>query len=458
MNNNYATMLDALQARREKKTSAGTLVSNYLRQVQIREPQIHAFNAVYAQDALKQAESLDKGKEDLPLSGIPYAVKANFFQAGRETTACSRSLAGFIPSEDAPVVARLKALGAICLGQTNMDELAMGSSTMTSFYDKTYNPWDIKRTPGGSSGGSAAAVAAGEVLFALGSDTGGSIRQPAAFCGAVGFKPTNGLISNQGVIPLAPSFDQVGLLTRSVADCACLLQLLSAGLSHYSDYRLKLNKGAAGLSLAVPREFLALDIKEPVLADFHSSVLALEKAGACVEEISLPSVIHALAAYHVLAPVEIAALPAWLKEHGALDSPDKLGSEAKRRIILGRYFAQTEKGKTYLRAALSMRQSIISAFGDVFAKYDAVLTPVTRDVAFRYDTPPDDVVEMYKNDLLLAPANLAGLPAISVPTGMIDGLPVAVQIMAAPYREDILLRTARALEIVSDIANLTATL
>lgn len=435
------SMLELSASIKAKKVSAVEVLEATFDIIDEKEEDLNAFVSLNYEQALKQAENVDNmiaaGQEVGALAGIPYATKDNVFVKGQHAGASSEALSGFIADYNADVTESLMNAGAICIGRTNMDELAMGSSTVTSAYEKTRNPWLLTATPGGSSGGSAAAVAAKEAVFALGSDTGGSIRQPASFCGVIGFKPTKNMISNKGIIPLAEDFDQVGMLTRNVADCAKLLDIMSNGRT---DASLSLAAPIKGRRIAIVKEYMK-DVAPDVMRNFDKVLSHYIKNGAVVEELSLPDTDKALQAYHVLGPMQIADLPKWLDENGFDYNINNFGDEAKRRIIIGQYFK--EKGSNYINAANNVRNLLESEFDSVFERFDALLTPCTRNTAFNFNKTPESAVEMYKNDLLLAAANLTGICAVSVPSGFDkSGLPTSVQLMANKGSDSLLLNIA----------------
>lgn len=409
------------------------------------ELQIGAFSYLN-EKALTQAKELDEqllNRAELPpLFGVPYALKDNMDAIGFPTMAGSKLLANHLPERDALVEVLLRQAGGVLLGKANMDEFAMGSSTATSCHHPTYNPHDITRSPGGTSGGSAAAVASQEAFFALGTDTGGSIRQPAAFCGVVGLKPTFGAIPNQGVVPCAASLDVVGTLTKDVTDSALIFSVLSGRES--TD---KLQKGVKGLRVGLPQEYFAADIRPELRKQVEKAAEALAQQGALVEECSLPYSQYGLVAYHVIGPVEVNRT---LRTIGTERNPETrsrlMGEEAKRRLLTGAYFAQGEGYETYYYKACQIRHLLREEFQQAFQQYDVLLTPVTRDIAFRMDEAPGDPLEMYLNDLLLAPINLAGNCAISIPYGKVAGMPAAVQLIAGWEQEARLFQVGKALE------------
>ncbi len=433
---------------------------------------VGAFVTVTEAEALEAARAADRRISDGeggPLTGIPVQVKDNICTRGVRTTCSSRMLESYVPPYDAAVVERLRRGGAVIVGKGNLDEFAMGSSTENSAFFPTRNPWDLSRVPGGSSGGPAAAVASGECVFSLGSDTGGSIRQPAALCGVVGFKPTYGLVSRYGLVAFASSLDQIGPLTRDVTDSAMALSAIaghdrrdSTSLEYEApDYTRALREDLTGLRIGVPVEYFAAGIEQGVGEAAHAAIGALEDLGARVEETSLPHTEHALAVYYIIAPSEASANLARYdgvkygysaREAGgmwdALDRTrqDGFGPEVKRRIMLGTYALSAGYYDAYYLKAQRVRTLIAREFRAAFEDFDALVTPTSPSVAFELGEKTADPVQMYLSDILTMPANIAGIPAVSLPAGMSDGLPVGLQLLAAPLREETLFRIAYAYE------------
>ena len=423
-------------------------------------------------EALRQADAADaaiaRGQAG-PLAGIPMQIKDNMCTRGIATTCSSRMLESFVPPYDATVVERLRDRLAVMVGKGNMDEFAMGSSTENSAFFPTRNPWDLQRVPGGSSGGPAAAVASGESVYALGSDTGGSIRQPASLCGIVGLKPTYGLVSRYGLVAFASSLDQIGPLTRDVSDCAIVLNAIAGGDPRDStsipaetpDYTAALTGDVRGLRVGVPREYYAEGI-DPAVADTLRAALAkLEELGAVVEETSLPHTAYALAVYYILAPSEASANLARYdgvkygysaQDAGGMWDAMELtkqrgfGPEVKRRIMLGTYALSAGYYDAYYLKAQKVRTLIGREFRDAFRRFDVLVTPTSPTVAFRLGDKVEDPVQMYLSDVCTIPVNIAGLPAMSVPAGFVDGLPVGMQIIGRPLGEETILRAAHAYE------------
>ncbi|MEJ2502037.1 MAG: Asp-tRNA(Asn)/Glu-tRNA(Gln) amidotransferase subunit GatA [Gemmatimonadota bacterium] len=439
---------------------------------------LHAFLSHDPELVLARARAVDAeaeaarrdGRTPGPLAGVPVGIKDNVVTLDHPTTCGSRLLEHFRSPYEATVVRRLRAAGAVIAGKTNLDEFAMGSSTEHSAFGPTRNPHDPERVPGGSSGGSAAAVAAGLVPAALGSDTGGSVRQPAAFCGVVGIKPTYGRVSRYGLVAFASSMDQVGTVGRTVEDATALLEVVAGHDSRDARSAARpvppllaaLENGARGLVVGVPREYLPDDLHPGLGARLEEAADALAAAGAVVRSVRLPSTGLALPAYYVLAPAEASSNLARFDgvrygvRGGASDTVDGLmestrsagfGTEVQRRIMLGTYALSAGYHDRYYRRAQQARLRIAADFERVFGSgVDVILTPTTPTPAFRLGERLDDPYAMYLADLFTTPANLAGLPAVSVPIGTVDGLPVGGQLMAASWEEPRLLRAARALE------------
>ncbi|HZI12889.1 MAG TPA: Asp-tRNA(Asn)/Glu-tRNA(Gln) amidotransferase subunit GatA [Myxococcus sp.] len=438
------------------------------------DPKVRAFLRVDEAGALAAAAASDArrkaGSPASPLDGVPLGLKDIFLTEGVETTAGSRILQGFVPPFDATVVRLLKEAGLPLVGKLNMDEFAMGSSNESSAYHPTHNPWDLARTPGGSSGGSSAAVAAREVFGALGTDTGGSIRQPASFTNTVGLKPTYGRVSRFGVIAYASSLDQPGPMARTVADTAALLQLIARHDPQDStsaavpapDYSADLEGGVRGLKLGVPREYFTEGMDPEVEASVRAALREYERLGATLVDVSLPHTKYALATYYLLAPAEASSNLArydgiryglrakdarGLKELYAQTRERGFGPEVKRRIMLGTYALSAGYYDAYYLRAQKVRTLIREDFTRAFESVDAVLSPTSPVPPFKLGEKVDDPLSMYLMDVFTLPCNLAGLPGLSVPCGFTQaGLPVGLQILGRPFDEARLLRIARALE------------
>ena len=459
-----------------REVSSVELTEAVLDRVARVEPGVAAFVTVTAETALEQARKADArtaSGDRGPLTGVPMVLKDNLCTAGIATTCSSRMLERFVPTYDAEVARRLYDAGAVLVGKGNLDEFAMGSSTENSAFHPTMNPWDLERVPGGSSGGPAAAVAAGECLFALGSDTGGSIRQPAALCGVVGLKPTYGLVSRYGLIAFASSLDQIGPLTREVEGAALVLNAIAGHDRRDStsidfeppDYTEGLDAGIEGLRVGVPREYFVEGIDPGVERSVRDAVQVLSDLGAEVEETSLPHSSYAMAVYYIIAPSEASANLARYDgvKYGysagdaanmwdALEKTrqEGFGPEVKRRIMLGTYALSAGYYDAYYLKAQKARTLIRREFDEAFLRFDVLASPTAPSTAFRLGEKMDDPVQMYLNDIFTQPANIAGIPAISVQTGMVDGLPVGLQLMGPHLGEPTLLRAAYAYERATD--------
>ena len=436
--------------------------------------EISAFVTVTADAALAQARDIDDRRaagEVLPATaGIPIAIKDVMCTRGVRTTCSSRMLTAFTPPYDATAVVRCREAGLPILGKTNMDEFAMGSSTENSALQITRNPRDTERVPGGSSGGSAAAVASNEAFWALGSDTGGSIRQPASLCGLVGMKPTYGRVSRYGLIAYASSLDQIGPLTKDVRDCAMILQVISGRDDRDNtsadlpvpDYVAELDRGVAGLKAGLPRQLFGEGIEPEVRAVVHAAVDALTALGVEVEEVDMPNIDYSLPVYYIIAPAEAASNLARYdgvryghRTHEPAEDINDLfsktraegfGPEVRLRIMLGTYALSAGYYDAYYLKALKVRSLIKSDFDRAFAKYDMILSPTSPSVAFKIGEKAGDPLQMKLADICTLPVNLAGIPAMSIPCGEVESLPVGLQLMGRPFEESLLLRTAYAYE------------
>jgi aspartyl-tRNA(Asn)/glutamyl-tRNA(Gln) amidotransferase subunit A len=468
------SLLELSEALADRDLSSREVTDAALARIEAIDPRLGAFLAVTAERARSDADAADRraarGDRRGPLDGVPIALKDLFCTAGIATTAGSRILEGFVPPYDATVVERLDAAGAVLLGKLNMDEFAMGSSNENSAYGPCRNPWDLSRTPGGSSGGSAAAVAARQCFGALGTDTGGSIREPAAFCGVVGVKPTYGRVSRYGVVAFASSLDQVGPLGRTVADCAALLQAI-AGRDHrdmtssarpVDDYLARLEDGAKGLRIGVPREWLGGGLDPGVEERVREALATYERLGARLVEISLPHTKYGIAAYYLIAPAEASSnlarydgvryglrvKGAGLKETYAKTRARGFGAEPKRRIMLGTYALSAGYYDAYYLRAQKVRTLVRRDFDRAFEACDVVAGPVAPTVAFRLGEKTADPLQMYLADVFTIGCNLAALPGMSVPCGLDAGsrMPVGLQLVGRPFDESTLFRAGRALE------------
>lgn len=456
----------------KRDLSARELAQASLDRIKEVDGQVKAFLHVDEEGAIIRAEEMDRdlvaGKEMALLNALPAGIKDNIATKGLLTTCGSQLLANYKAIYDATVMDKLHEAKANPIGKMNMDEFAMGSSTENSSFFKTFNPWDLERVPGGSSGGSAAAVAAGEVFFTLGSDTGGSIRQPAALCGVVGLKPTYGRVSRYGLVAFASSLDQIGPLTKNVEDSATVLQAIAGYDQRDSTstnvevphFLQSLTGDIKGLRVGVPKEMMSQGIDPGVREQVQKALRKLEQLGAIVEEVSLPHSEYAVATYYLIAPAEASSNLARFDgvRYGVRRDAANLidlyhqsrsqgfGDEVKRRVMLGTYALSSGYYDAYYLKAQKVRTLISQDFTNIFADYDVVVGPTSPTTAFRIAEQTDDPLTMYANDICTIPVNLAGLPAISVPCGLANGLPVGLQIIGKAFDEATILRTAHAYE------------
>jgi aspartyl-tRNA(Asn)/glutamyl-tRNA(Gln) amidotransferase subunit A len=449
------------------KRSARDVVEEHLARIEAREPELHAFNLVMAEEARAAADAVDASDDKGPLAGVPLALKDNMCTRGIPTTCSSKILEGWRPPYDATVVTRLREAGAVVVGKTNLDEFAMGSSTENSAFGVTRNPHDPARVPGGSSGCSAAAVAAGFSSLALGSDTGGSIRQPAALCGVVGVKPTYGTVSRYGLIAFASSLDQIGPFAGSVDDAALLLETMWAhdpcDSTSIPEARPSLATGAdvSGLRVGLIDEMVDGEGIEPAVRDATlAAARALTDAGAKVDTVSLPSTKYGISAYYLIAPAEASSNLArydGVRYGLRVDAPDitqmnaatrdaGFGPEVKRRIMLGTYALSAGYYDAYYGQAQRVRTLIIRDFERAYENFDVLLSPTAPTVAFEIGSKADDPLAMYLCDVCTVPVNLTGHAAMSVPFGTSNGLPIGVQVFAPALGEPVMFRAARAIE------------
>ena len=442
----------------------------------ISASQINSFIDVNPEPALKAAAEADRlraGGSDAPLLGIPMAHKDIFCTDGIRTSCGSRMLENFIPPYNATVVEKLAAAGMVCLGKTNMDEFAMGSSNENSYFGPVSNPWDTSRVPGGSSGGSAAAVAARLVPAATGTDTGGSIRQPAAFCGITGIKPTYGRVSRYGMIAFAYSLDQGGVFATTAEDCALVLQEMagfderdSTSIDQEVDsYSAQLNNSVKGLKIGLPKQYFSSDLAAPIAESLQQAVAELQKLGAEFVEIELKNQHLSVPAYYVVAPAECSSNlsrfdgvryghrcenPVDLEDLYKRSRGEGFGREVKRRILIGTYALSAGYYDAYYLKAQKIRNLISQDFSDAFSEVDLILGPTTPTPAFTLGEKSDDPVAMYLNDIFTIPANLAGLPGISVPCGLVDQLPIGMQLVGNYFKEAQLLNVAHQFQQATD--------
>ncbi|MCT4379921.1 Asp-tRNA(Asn)/Glu-tRNA(Gln) amidotransferase subunit GatA [Leuconostoc pseudomesenteroides] len=458
-----------------KEITATELTEATLDNIAATDEQLQAFISTNPDEALAQAKLIDeKGNFDNVLTGIPVGLKDNLATKSIQTTGASHILEGFKPIYNATVVEKLSNSGAVSVGKTNMDEFAMGGSTETSYYKKTTNAWDHSKVPGGSSGGSASAVAGGQVPFALGSDTGGSIRQPAAFNGIVGMKPTYGRVSRWGLFAMASSLDQIGPFTRTVQDNAAVLSAIAGFDAHDStasqrevpDFSKKLTGDVKGLKIAVPKEYFGEGIDPKVAQQVKAAIAQLEALGATVDEVSLPHTKYGVAAYYIIMSSEASSnLQRYdgvrygfraddvknLEDLYIKTRSEGFGDEVKRRIMLGTFSLSAGAYDAFFKKAAKIRTLLIEDFNKVFEKYDVIVGPTAPTVAYGLGEEVDDPTAMYLADVLTIPVNLAGLPGLSVNAGFVDGLPVGLQIIGKPFDEQTVYQTGYAYEQTSHL-------
>jgi aspartyl-tRNA(Asn)/glutamyl-tRNA(Gln) amidotransferase subunit A len=466
------TIHEAQVLMRQRKLSSLELVQAVLDRAVDVDNEIKAYLTLTPETALEQARQSDRqraGGADSPLLGIPLAIKDNMCLQGTPTTCGSRILESFVPPYNATVINRLREAGVVFLGKTNLDEFAMGSSTENSAFFATHNPWNLDCVPGGSSGGSAAAVRADEALGALGSDTGGSVRQPAALCGVVGLKPTYGRVSRYGLVAFASSLDQIGPIGKDVTDCALLLNVIAGHDERDAtsldvpvpDYTRGLDPDIKGLSIGVPQEYFGPGIQPQVKEAVQKAIRALTDLGAKVEEASLPHLEYALPVYYLIAPAEASANLARYDgvKYGfaAPGAPDVweayrqtrqhgFGAEVKRRIMLGTYALSAGYYDAYYLKAQKVRTLIRQDFDQLFERFDVVVGPTSPTVAFKIGERVDDPLQMYLSDIFTLSQNLAGICAVSVPCGSVDGLPIGLQFSGPALGEETVLHVAYAYE------------
>lgn len=460
-----------------KEITSVELTQDVLSRIDEVEGDVEAYLTVTREEALKQAEAVDKkiaaGEEISFLEGIPGAIKDNICTKGVKTTCASKILEHFVPPYDATVMTKIKAENPVILGKVNMDEFAMGGSTENSAYHVTHNPWNLDCVPGGSSGGSAAAVAAGTAIWALGSDTGGSIRQPASFCGVVGMKPTYGRVSRYGLVAYASSLDQIGPLTRDVTDCANLFNIIAghdemdstSSAAAVPDYTKSLVEDVKGLKIGLPKEYFVEGMDPEVEQAVRTAIKKYEELGAEVVEISLPHTEYAISTYYLIAPAEAATN---LERYDGVsygervDGEDlvqmmtntrdeKFGEEVKRRIMIGNYALSAGYYDAYYLKALKVRTLVQQDYTEAFKKVDVIMAPTAPTPAFKIGEMIADPLQMYLQDVCTVPLNLAGLPGISIPCGKSSkGLPIGLQIIGKPLAEETLIRTAYTYEQSQD--------
>lgn len=470
---NQLTIHELRAKLRAGECSARDVMQATLERIRAVDGKIHAFNYLDEADALKQADAIDQSgaaRNDKSLAGIPIAIKDVINVEGQPCRCSSKILEGYVSTYDATVIKKLKQEGAIVFGRANMDEFAMGSSTENSAFGVTRNPWDLERIPGGSSGGSAAAVSADECIAALGSDTGGSIRQPAALCSNVGFKPTYGRVSRYGLVAFASSLDQIGPFTKDVEDAALMLRAISGHDTMDSssvnrpvpDYTKALGKGVKGLRLGLPKEYFIEGMDKEVEATVRAAVDKFASLGAEIVEISLPHSEYAVAVYYIIATAEASAnlarfdgmryglrvagedvIDTYAKTRGA-----GFGAEVKRRIILGTYALSSGYYDAYYLRAQKVRTLMKQDFDEAFKKCDAILTPTSPTAAFKFGEKTEDPLQMYLSDVFTIPCNLAGICGVSIPCGFTKNpkLPIGLQILGPTFGEEVVLQVAHAYE------------
>jgi aspartyl-tRNA(Asn)/glutamyl-tRNA(Gln) amidotransferase subunit A len=477
-----AAVLGTLRELRESLDAGGTssraLTDAALARAESLQPRLCPFAGLRADAARAEADAADarrrRGEVRSILDGLPMAIKDNMVQSGEPTSCASRILEGFVSPYTATAVRRLQDAGAVVIGRTNMDEFAMGSSTEHSIYGPSRNPWDVERTAGGSSGGSAAAVAAGIVSAALGSDTGGSIRQPSSFCGVTGIKPTYGRVSRWGLVAFASSLDQIGVLAHTADDCAAVLQAIAGGDRRDStslpepapDYQGALDGDVSGVVVGLPREyFVEAGVDPSVLAVVREAVAELERAGAKTREVSLPHTPYGIATYYLIADAEASSNLArydgvryghrargtrGLTEMYERTRSEGFGDEVKRRIVLGTYVLSAGYYDAYYRKAQQVRTLLRGDFERVFEDCDVIATPTSPEIAFRLGEKTDDPLSMYLSDIYTVSANLAGIPGISIPCGFSQGMPVGLQLLGPVLDDATPLRVADAFQRRTD--------
>lgn len=483
--NNLASLslVEAARGLQEKKFGARELLEDVLARRDAVEPQIKAFLSTNDKQARAQAKKIDQERthaHKLPaLAGLPIAIKDNFNLKGSVTTAASKILENFVSPFDATAVARLKKAGVVFVGKTNLDEFAMGSSTERSAYQITRNPWGLSRVPGGSSGGSAAAVAADQCLAALGSDTGGSVRQPASFTNTVGLKPTYGRVSRYGLLPLASSLDVVGTLTKTVADAALMLEVLAGtdpldGTCRKESvpvYTNLLHKDLSGIKIGIAKQMLEAIVEPAVTEHLQKAIKVLKGRGAVIVDVTLPHTDYSLAAYYVIMPAEASSnlarydgirygqsitrsktvTPKNLLEVYTQSRSRGFGSEPKRRIMLGTYTLSHGYYDAYYRRAQKVRTLIKRDFDEAFKVADVLLTPTTPTPAFKIGAKTKDPLAMYAQDIMTSSVNIVGVPALSVPCGFVKGLPVGMQLIGPAFNEELLFSVGHAYQEETDL-------
>ena len=474
MNITELTVHELQEKIKNKELTISEITEAYCNRIQEKEPEVEAFITTYLEEAKAQAkkiqEKINNNEITDEFAGIPIGIKDNICVKGTKTTCASKMLENFVSPYSATVIEKLEDKKTITLGKLNMDEFAMGSSTETSYFKKTKNPWNLNKVPGGSSGGSAAAVAANLVPWALGSDTGGSIRQPSSFCGVVGLKPTYGLVSRYGLVAFASSLDQIGPITKDVRDSAMLLNIIAGHDEKDTtssnrakiDYTKALKNDVKGLKIGVPKEFFGDGINEEVKESLEKAIEKYKELGAQIEEFSLDIAQYALATYYIIACAEASSnlgrfdgirytyrTPEFksLKELYKKSRSEGFGAEVKRRIILGTYVLSSGYYDAYYKKAQKVRTLVMNEFNKGFEKYDVILTPTSPTVAFDIGSKTNNPLEMYLADICTVSVNIAGLPGISIPCGVDkEGMPIGMQLIGNKFCEETILNAAYTLE------------
>jgi len=468
------TALEIGQMIKNKEVSSVEVTKQMLDNIKAVDKEVNAFISVFEENALKKAESvqtkIDSGEELSPLAGVPMAIKDNICTKGTNTTCGSKMLENFVPPYNATVVDKLDAAGAVVLGKLNMDEFAMGGSTETSYFEPTKNPWDLERVPGGSSGGSAAAVSAQEAIYTLGSDTGGSIRQPCSFCGVSGIKPTYGAVSRYGLVAFASSLDQIGPVGRDIKDCASVLEIISGhdikdstSIKETSfDFSKSFDGDVKGLKIGIPKNYfgdgLDSDVKDSVLAAAET----FKGLGAEIQEFNMPIVDYSIPTYYVVACAEASSNLSRYdgikygfrsdKGDGILDvfynsRSEGFGMEVKRRIMLGSFVLSSGYYDAYYKKGLQVRGLVKNSFEEAFSKYDVILSPTAPTTAFKLGENTSDPLKMYLGDIYTVSVNLAGIPAVNVPCGFgKNGMPIGMQLIGKAFSEPMLVKAAYAFQ------------
>ncbi len=470
MNITELTVCELQEKLKNKELTISEIVDSYCNRINEKEPEVNAFITTYLEEAKNKAKELEKNQTNGEYTGIPIGIKDNICIKGTRTTCASKMLEDFVAPYSATIAEKIDKENMILLGKLNMDEFAMGSSTENSYFKKTKNPWNLNKVPGGSSGGSAAAVAANMVPWALGSDTGGSIRQPSSLCGVVGLKPTYGLVSRYGLVAFASSLDQIGPITKDVRDSAMLLTLI-AGKDEKDttsedngskDYTKALKNDVKGIKIGVPKEFFGEGINEEVKAKLYEAIEVYKKLGAEVEEFSLDIAKYALATYYIISSAEASSnlgrfdgirygyrTPEYsnLKEIYKKSRSEGFGEEVKRRIITGTYVLSSGYYDAYYKKAQQVRTLVSNKFNEAFEKYDVILTPTSPVTAFNIGEKSNNPLKMYLSDICTVSINIAGVPAISIPCGVdSSGMPIGMQLIGNKFDEETILNVAYSFE------------